>query len=248
MMVRALGGARRVGGGALVCGLLALVLGCATEPKDDVRAVRDAADVALAQGQTDAALAAYRTALDLAPDDAGARLGAARALAARGDLDLALAAYDAYAEVAPEPASPRVRDEVCSVHSALVRRDLAAGEIDSALGAARRLESEPCRLEEVTPLLGAALRAAGQRAEAAGSDAALALYMEAIRLDSAHVSPYLRAARLLMHESRVDEAIELLAEALTEHPRDPDLQALMVDALSGREAGTTHPPRRDAAP
>jgi len=251
MSAHSVGGVRVACAGWLCAALLVSALGCAlggaSAASREATEVRNAADVALAQGEPAAALAAYRKALALAPDDAAARRGEARALAALGDTAGALAAYDASRPADPSDRASLLRAEVCPLVAESTRRALEAGAIDAAVAGARRLESDPCERADASPLLGAALRAAGQRAERTGQGDAVALYMEAARLDPGHVYPYIRAAIVLMREGRRRAAIELLAEALGRHPRDPDLQALMVDALAGREAGTTRPARRGDA-
>ncbi len=73
------------------------------------------------------------------------------------------------------------------------------------------------------------------------------LYAEAIRLDPRRVAAYLHLATLLLERGERVAAIEILATALEHDPRSKNLQALMVDALAGRDAGTTRTAHDEAA-
>jgi tetratricopeptide (TPR) repeat protein len=218
---------------------LAVVLGCAGDHVDSAAHAHAAAlaegEAALAEGTPDAAEAAFRVALVAVPHEARALHGLARAHLERGDGEAALRALLELEEFHGEDGRRRAEADHCRALAAGVRQRLARGDSQRALGVARQLSVASCDPEKSARLLWRALLAEArrQRAEQNG-DEAIALFRAAAEADPSEPEAFVEAAVLLLLAGRRDEAVELLAAALLEHPSDGDLRDLMVEALVGR--------------
>jgi tetratricopeptide (TPR) repeat protein len=218
---------------------LILALGCAGGQVDSAARVHSAAlaegEVALAEGAPDAAEVAFRQALAAIPHDERALRGLARAHLARGDGEAALSALLELEEFHGEDGRRRAATDRCRALALAVRQRRARGESQRALEAARQLSVDSCEPEQSARLLSQALlgEARRQRLERNGAEA-IALFREAAEVDPSEPDAFAEAAALLLLEGRRDEAVELLAAALLEHPSHGQLRDLMVEALAGR--------------
>ncbi len=194
----------------------------------------DEGEANLAVGDADAAVAAYRVALDVTPDQPDALLGLARAELARADGDAALAALDRLVEIdAGAAVAGRTTELRCAALVAVATRRLERDE--SAAGPAGELELVPCAGAAARDARVAVhLDEAGRDRRAGRPEQALAHYAAAREADPDRVAGFSEAAELLLDAGRRDEAIGLLSAGLERHPREARLRELMVAALGVR--------------
>jgi len=187
-------------------------------------------EAALAEGDLELAVSAYRAALALAPDDRRALAGVLRAELERGDGESALRALR---ELETRSGSPAGAADRCAALGLAARARLVRGETAGALAAAREHGTNACEEGRRQPLLARALVAEGHRHRTEGRlELASRSYRAATEADPARADVFELAGRLLLDDGRSDEAVRLLAIALAHHPEAPALRDSMVRALS----------------
>ena len=155
------------------------------------------------QGQLDEALAEYRRAIELEPDNAGAYRNVGTSLGEQGQWEEAAVAYERAIELDPE--FGEAYGDLVAVYLNLERLSdaVAAGE--------RAIELSP-DYAGAHNNLGVAYREQGR------TDEATAQWQEAIELDPDNVNPRVHLGRSYGMQGRLDEAIVQLQEAIRIDP------------------------------
>lgn len=203
-------------------------------------AFRETLDRALAAhraGRLEDALAAYRAAQSLRPDDPEAASLTGLALAQSGRAAEALPLLERAAELAP--ADPGVRFN-------LAEGWVYAGQPDRALAVFRQVL-------ELKPGFVAAWSRIGDLEAQRGDDAGAAhAWSEALEVDPAAVHPTARLAELALRYGDPDKAISLLEVGLSQHPTHDRLLGVLCEVLAARREwgrlGTTARAWADAKP
>jgi tetratricopeptide (TPR) repeat protein len=203
-------------------------------------AFRETLDRALAAhraGRLEDALAAYRAAQALRPDDPEAASLTGLALAQSGRAAEALPLLERAVGLAP--ADPGVRFNLAEGH-------LSAGSLDRALGVFREVL-------EIKPGFVAAWSRIGDLESRRGNDVAAAhAWSEALEVDPSAVHPTARLAELALRHGDPDKAVSLLEVGLSQHPTDERLLTVLCEVLAARREwgrlGTTARAWADARP
>lgn len=225
--------------GVLALGV-ALALGCAGARLAEPQLQR--AEMALAVGSPEDAIAAYRRALEYEPRNPEALHGLARAHVARGEAETALGIYTGLELGAPAYFESALRDYLEAVDRAAEGR-LAAGDAAGALELLRRLQERDPGRAGVDPRIRAALLAEGARRVADGRVwEGEELFREVLEADPGSVEAVLGLAEALLTAGRVDDAIRVLSDASLAHPDDPRIDALMDRAIEIRYPSTPASP------
>jgi tetratricopeptide (TPR) repeat protein len=205
---------------------IVVLVGCSSTPEDPGLGYLQEGEAALAEGDTERAVAAYQLALSSAEGDQRAMRGLLASQVANGDAESALETLSWIEDEGSEPVDP------CPALSLATRDRLERGALIRAESSARHSLEAGC-----SGARGRVARVLVRRAGAARSTepaAALRLYEEAIALDPSRPEPFLDAGLLLIEEGDPDESVALIARGLTHHPDDRELRDLMVRALSIR--------------
>ncbi len=227
-----MGGVRALSCPALIASfvlLTGLALSCAAPPPpaDPGLPYLQEGEAAMAEGDSEKAMAAYQVALALVPGDPRALRGLLDAQVAYGEAEGALVTLAALEEASPDPVDP------CPVLDLAVADRLEAGEPEAATQLAERARAEACPGSRAA--LGRALEARALDAAADGDlQASLADWQAAIAAEPGSADRYEAAAGLLLELGRTEEAVSLLADGLERHPESRSLRDLMVRALSIR--------------
>jgi tetratricopeptide (TPR) repeat protein len=203
-------------------------------------AFRETLDRALAAhrvGRLEDALAAYRAAQALRPDDPEAASLTGLALAQSGRPAEALPLLERAVSLAP--ADPGVRFNLAEGH-------LAAGALDRALEVFREVLA-------LKPGFVAAWSRIGDLESRRGDDIAAAhAWSEALEVDPSAVHPTARLAELALRHGDSAKAISLLEVGLSQHPTDERLLTVLCEVLAARREwgrlGTTARAWADARP
>jgi tetratricopeptide (TPR) repeat protein len=172
-----------------------------------------------ARGQVDAALAHYRAALEVKPDDVKALNNLGNALAGRGEVDAAIAQYQKALEIQP--------DDV-DAHNNLALALAGRGQVDPAIAHFRRaLEIKP-DFGLAHDNLGMVLAGRGQ------VDAAIAQYRTALEIKPDDVQAFNNLGNALAGRGEVDAAVAQYQKALEIKPDDVDARNNLGLALAGR--------------
>jgi tetratricopeptide (TPR) repeat protein len=172
-----------------------------------------------ARGQVDEAIAHYRMALEIKPDDVKAHNNLGSALAGRGQIDEAIAHYHKALQINPDDAE---------THNNLALVLAARGQTDEAIAHYRRaLELKPV-FAEAHYNLGLALAARGR------VDEAIAHYQKALKIKPDYVKAHNNLATALAGRGQVDEAIDHYRKALVIKPDDVKVHINLGDVLAGR--------------
>ncbi len=145
-----------------------------------------------ARGRWDEAVAEYRTAIRLQPDDAGAHNNLGNALADQGKLDEAVAAYRTAIRLQPDDAG---------AHHNLGTALEGQGKVDEAVAEFRTAIRLQPDLAEAHSNLGTALMAQGK------VDEAVAEFRTAIRLQPDNAEAHNSLGNALLDQGKVDEAV-----------------------------------------
>ncbi|MDX1382157.1 MAG: tetratricopeptide repeat protein [Thermoanaerobaculia bacterium] len=176
--------------------------------------------MAVAAGDTEAAIRMLEQAVERQPESVLARRNLAVALEDAGRPDEAIASYRRLVEIAPDdPAA----------HLALGRLELAIGQADRAFTHLERAVELAPDWEEAHYTLAAALERAGRWPQA------LAAYDEVLRLDPEFGNAAVRRAGALVASGRVSEGLGILRGRVAADP--DDAVALRSLAVALRTAG-----------
>ena len=166
---------------------------------------------ALAAGDWQAAVAAFRGGLEITPGDEALRHRLATALYGAGD----------------EPAGIRELEELLRRNPSYAKAHVSLGRIFNVKGRYKEAADHFSAALQIDPLtpeahsgLGEALRVSGQ------PGTALPHYQRAIELDPAAVEPWIGGAMALISTRRTADAREWLARAARVHPDQPKLREL----------------------
>jgi tetratricopeptide (TPR) repeat protein len=175
-----------------------------------------AAELQLAEGNTDGAMASYRRALSIDRGSAAAELGIGRLLLERGDLEGSAAHLERAAELAPEAGS--IHATLSQLYHRLGREEDAS----KAAGRARRLHPDvdihdpvqAAMSEEAESIAGYQARAVS--AERAGNPShAEALLRRTVEIRPGDASLYYNLGNHLSRQGRLPEAEESYRRALS---------------------------------
>ena len=190
-------------------------------------------DRALRAGEAEAAVAAYRRALDGAPRNPVALHGLARAYSARGDVEAALGIYAGLEFGAPSYFG-RARSDCAIVLDIAADDRKRKGDLEGELRLLERL-GEVARGSDGYDLEGRLRRArlaGGEHSLATRRDErAESLYRAVLRDHSQNLDAVVGLAAALQAQNRNDEAAALLSAAAQVHPGSPAIHRA-IDRLS----------------
>jgi tetratricopeptide (TPR) repeat protein len=165
------------------------------------------------------ALAAYREALSMAPDDAEAVSLCGLALLHLGDTDEAMTRLSRAVELEPRVIGFRLN----LVEGLEKTRDF------------ERARNELLRLASADPNNVRALEKSGDICAATGdADGAVVAWLRAYTLNPVHVMPALRAAQTEIARNRSEVALRILDSVATQQPNNTAMYALRCDAFAAR--------------
>jgi Tfp pilus assembly protein PilF len=179
------------------------------------------------EGRTDEAMAHYRAAIAVKPDDAFARNNLGRALASVGRLEDARAML--VEAVRSEPGNAEAWSNLGNVHA-------AAGRYDAALEAYRSAVAVRPSFADAYGNLGNVLFLTGRR------DDAIAAYVRALELDPQFVDARRNLAIALADAGKLDDAQRQLEAALRLRPGWADAERDLADIRAARARAATVKP------
>jgi tetratricopeptide (TPR) repeat protein len=171
------------------------------------------------EGRVDEAMAHYRAAIDVKPDDAFARNNLGRALASAGRLEEARVML--VEAVRLEPGNAEAWSNLGNVHA-------AAGRYDAALDAYQRSVAARPSFADAYGNLGNVLFLTGRR------DEAIAAYGRALQLDPGFADARRNFAVALADAGRLDEAEQQLEAALRLRPGWADAASELAGVRAAR--------------
>jgi Flp pilus assembly protein TadD len=171
------------------------------------------------RGQADAAIAHYRKALEIKPDDAEAHDNLGNALAGRGQVDLAIAHYRKALEIQPDDAE---------AHNNLGVALAGRGQVDLAIAHYRKaLETQPDHIEAHNNLA-VALAGRGQ------VDLAIAHYQKVLELKPGYAKVHNNLGNALAGRGQLDLAIAHYQKELEIQPDYAEAHYNLAVILAGR--------------
>ena len=223
---------RRISGVALL--VLLLGLACQSEPLAAHLELLREAEEELAVGQAESALELFRRAYDLAPGDADALRGMALAQLRLGRPVAALAQFDELEERSADAFDAELAAVRCEAFLAAVSAALDEERWSEAIGlAATEPAAAGCSSEQLGDLEIRAHLAEATRALEAEDLARSVEHLQQVLADRpGHPDATLARVDLLVRDGARDDALRLIAEALTHHPNDERLIEAAVDLLA----------------
>lgn len=216
----------------IAASVAALAIGCVRPPSAPHDVARG--EAALAAGQPDEARDFFRYALDADPTDPRALHGLARAQLAEGELAPALETFRQLERADPVYFAREAADDRTEVWLRAAEERLARGDPVAALELLRRIDAADPDHPSLPDLSGRALVAASGRAHVAGRRRPAGAWLSEGPGESEGLPARRRQAERLLANGEVDTAISALSNALLEHPDDPELRALLAQALDRR--------------
>lgn len=212
---------------------LLLAVGCVNLPPHLIE-LREAREE-LAVGNPEAARAGFERVLVVEPGNSDALRGLAESQIALGQPAAALETLDVLAERSPGALDAELRRARCDALLAALESALDAGEPDRAIELAESsAAAQQCASDRLTALdVDARLAAAGAASATGEASAAFDHWSYVLGVRPGDADATLGAAVQLIREGRRDDALELLSEALAQHPKDGRLVELTVDVLAG---------------
>jgi tetratricopeptide (TPR) repeat protein len=188
----------------------------------------------LAVGDPGAALVRFERAHALAPDDPGALRGLALSELELGRPHASLRWFDRLERVDPHALDAELTAARCRALAAAVAAEIERGAWTEAIELAEQTPAGAvCRSPR---LAGQAIEAhmaeAARERESGDVDGAVEHLEWVLAEEPGHPDATLQSVDLLLREGAREEALRLLSEALTHHPRDDRLIERTVDLLS----------------
>jgi tetratricopeptide (TPR) repeat protein len=189
-------------------------------------------DAAWASGNYAEADALYASALKNDPSSPAALLGRARIAVQLGDPERALGYHGAIANSDRGFWQANAHTDYALTLFEVGRARLAAAHPDGAVAALRALQHIDPERPGLRDLLARALTARAEQLSMRGDrETALALFQEAISIDSRSVAAYVGAAEILIGSGQKQEAMVLLESARRTDPADNRVRALTMEAM-----------------